>query len=85
MDSIVEEKQAAKNRGGTLTVVASVCRTDSGPQILELQLKLLKEAGVPVFQSNALWHRLQVKDLKDLSRAWAQKLKAKDCRSCASV
>lgn len=53
LDAIVEAKQAAKNRGGALTVVASVCGTDSDPQILELQLRLLKETGVLVFQSNA--------------------------------
>jgi succinyl-CoA synthetase alpha subunit len=52
-DAIVEAKQAARSRGGALTVVASVCGTDSDPQILDLQLKLLKEAGVFVFQSNA--------------------------------
>ncbi len=53
MDAIVEAKQSAKNRGGAVTIVASVCGTDSDPQILELQLKLLKEAGIFVFRSNA--------------------------------
>lgn len=32
-----------------------------------------------------LVHQLQVKALKDQSRDWAQKLKAKDCRPCACV
>jgi FdrA protein len=53
LDAIVEAKHAAKNCSRALTVVASVCGTDSDPQILELQLKLLKEAGIFVFQSNA--------------------------------
>ncbi|MGB8981741.1 MAG: acyl-CoA synthetase FdrA [Anaerolineales bacterium] len=53
LDAIREAKRAAKTRGGKLTVVASVCGTGDDPQILNLQIKLLKEAGVFVFQSNA--------------------------------
>jgi FdrA protein len=53
MDAILEAKQAAESRGGALTIVASICGTDGDPQILDLQLKLLKEAGISVFRSNA--------------------------------
>jgi FdrA protein len=53
LDAILEAKQTAQKRGGNLTVVASVCGTDGDPQDLNLQVKLLKEAGVIVFPSNA--------------------------------
>lgn len=53
LDAIIEAKQKARSRGGALTVVASICGTDRDPQILELQIKLLQDAGVVVFQSNA--------------------------------
>jgi FdrA protein len=53
LDAILTAKQTAQKRGGSLTVVASVCGTDGDPQDLNLQIKLLKEAGVTVFHSNA--------------------------------
>jgi succinyl-CoA synthetase alpha subunit len=53
LGTIVEAKRIVQNRGGQLTVVASVCGTDGDPQILDLQITLLKDAGVFVFQSNA--------------------------------
>ena len=53
LDAIIEAKQIAKKRGGNLTVVASICGTDGDPQDVSLQSKLLKEAGVMVFNSNA--------------------------------
>jgi hypothetical protein len=53
LDAILEARQIAKKRGGHLTVVASICGTDGDPQDLKLQVKLLKEAGVIVFSSNA--------------------------------
>ncbi len=52
-DAILEARQNVKKRGGNLTVVASVCGTDGDPQDLNLQIKLLKEAGAIVFRSNA--------------------------------
>ena len=51
--AIVEAKGNVKRRGGVLTVVASVCGTDRDPQDLQLQVKLLQQAGVIVFYSNA--------------------------------
>ena len=53
LDAIIEAKQIAKKRGGNLAVVASICGTDGDPQDLKLQVKLLKDAGVIVFNSNA--------------------------------
>lgn len=53
LDAIIEAKQIAKKRNGNLTVVASICGTDGDPQDVRLQSKLLKEAGVMVFNSNA--------------------------------
>ncbi|KAA0266176.1 MAG: acyl-CoA synthetase FdrA [Chloroflexi bacterium] len=53
LDAIIEARQIVDKRGGNLTVVASVCGTDDDPQDLNLQVKLLKEAGVIVFHSNA--------------------------------
>ena len=54
LDAILEAKRLSKQRGGHLTVVASVCGTEDDPQVLGLQVKLLEEAGVIVFRSNAL-------------------------------
>jgi succinyl-CoA synthetase alpha subunit len=54
LDAILEAKRISKQRGGSLTVVASVCGTEDDPQVLGLQMKMLKEAGVLVFRSNAL-------------------------------
>jgi FdrA protein len=53
LDAILEAKRIVQIRRGQLTVVASVCGTDGDPQILDLQITLLKDAGVFVFQSNA--------------------------------
>jgi len=53
IDAIVEAKGNVERRGGMLAVVASVCGTDGDPQDLQLQVKLLKQAGVIVFYSNA--------------------------------
>ncbi len=53
LDAILEAKQAAQQRRGSLTVVASICGTVDDPQDLNLQAKLLRNAGVAVFRSNA--------------------------------
>lgn len=52
MDSIREAQRVIRQRGGSLTVVASICGTDSDPQDLKLQEKMLREAGVLVYRSN---------------------------------
>ncbi len=53
LEAILEAKQVSKNHNRHLSVVASVCGTDGDPQILNMQIKMLQEAGVFVFQSNA--------------------------------
>ena len=53
LDAIIKAKQIAQKRGGYLSVVASICGTDGDPQDLNLQSRMLQEAGVIVFQSNA--------------------------------
>jgi hypothetical protein len=54
LDAILEARRLSRQRGGSLTVVASVCGTDSDPQDINFQIKMLKEAGALVFRSNAL-------------------------------
>ena len=53
LDAIIQSKQAVKERGAHLTVVASVCGTENDPQDLNLQTSMLREQGVLVFNSNA--------------------------------
>jgi succinyl-CoA synthetase alpha subunit len=53
VDSIREAKRQVGRRGGSLTVVASICGTDADPQDLRLQETILREAGVIVYHSNA--------------------------------
>jgi len=53
LDSILVTKQTRKEQGGELTVVTSICGTESDPQNLSLQREMLENAGVIVFQSNA--------------------------------
>jgi len=53
LDAIVEARQTVCKRGGHLTVVASICGTEGDAQDLGLQARMLREAGVLVFQSNA--------------------------------
>ena len=53
LDALIEARHAVDQRGGALTVVASICGTESDPQDLTLQTTMLQEAGVFVFRSNA--------------------------------
>jgi succinyl-CoA synthetase alpha subunit len=53
IESIVEAKQIANQRGDYLCVVASICGTEEDPQNLIHQEKLLADVGVLVFNSNA--------------------------------
>ena len=53
LDAIIEANQTVRKHARNLTVVASMCGTDVDPQDLNLQIKLLKKAGVIVFHSNA--------------------------------
>ncbi len=54
VEAIREAKRNSRQRGGALTVVASICGTETDPQDLNLQTKMLREAGALVFRSNAL-------------------------------
>jgi FdrA protein len=53
IDAIDEAKRVYKQRGGSLTVVASICGTKDDPQDLTLQMKMLRDAGVLIYDSNA--------------------------------
>jgi len=53
LDAILEARQVARQRRGSLTVVASICGTEDDPQDLSKQAKMLEEAGVVVFRTNA--------------------------------
>ncbi len=53
LDAIVKAKRNVQKRGGHLTMVASICGTDGDLQDLNLQTRMLREAGMIVFQSNA--------------------------------
>jgi hypothetical protein len=51
--AIAEAKRQAAKRGGSLSVVASVCGTEGDPQGLQKQYKRLEEAGAIVFPGSA--------------------------------
>ena len=53
LSAITHAKLEAKKRGGSLSVIASVCGTEEDPQSLQHQLKMLEEAGVIVFSSSS--------------------------------
>ena len=52
VSAIKEAKAVAKKRGGSLSVVASICGTEGDPQNFPQQVKVLEEAGVAVFPSS---------------------------------
>jgi FdrA protein len=52
IDALLDAKQAASDRGGYLSVVASVCGTDLDPQDFGQQSERLRAAGVIVFDSS---------------------------------
>jgi FdrA protein len=53
LDAIDKAKSVYKQRRGSLTVVASICGTEDDPQDLTFQVKMLQDAGVLVYDSNA--------------------------------
>jgi len=53
LDSVLQAKRSAQRHGGQLTVVASLCGTEGDPQDLNLQRRLLEDAGVITFSSSA--------------------------------
>ena len=54
VDAIREAKSISSQRSHALPVIASVCGTEADPQDIDLQIKILQEAGVLVFRSNAV-------------------------------
>ena len=53
IDAIEVAKKVYKQRGGWLTAIASICGTDGDRQDIGLQKKMLHEAGILVFDTNA--------------------------------
>ncbi len=53
LDAIGQARESVQRHGGNLAVVASICGTDSDPQDLALQRKLLEDSGAIVFPSGA--------------------------------
>jgi FdrA protein len=53
VSTIEEARREAKKRGGSLSVVASICGTEGDPQDFQQQVKVLEETGVIVFPSSA--------------------------------
>ncbi len=53
VSTIEEAKREAKKRGGSLSVVVSICGTEGDPQNFQQQIKVLEEAGTIVFPSSA--------------------------------
>lgn len=68
-EAIIQAKNIVKNRGGELVVVASVCGTDRDLQDIGMQMKILEECGVVVFQSNAKATEYCIKLLKEVDHA----------------
>jgi FdrA protein len=58
IDCVIEAKRVVAQRGGYLSVVASVCGTENDPQRLSAQEGMLRDAGVVVMGSNAQAARL---------------------------
>jgi FdrA protein len=50
---MLEGRKRRPGEAGDIAVVASICGTDHDPQDLALQSRMLREAGVHVFSSNA--------------------------------
>ncbi len=53
LDAISEGKRGRQKQSGAPAIVASICGTDGDTQDLSLQSRLLREAGVHLFNSNA--------------------------------
>ncbi|MEC9487880.1 MAG: acyl-CoA synthetase FdrA [Halanaerobium sp.] len=63
-DAIKEAKKAVAERGGYLSVIASVCGTDKDPQNLEAQERKLREVGARVLPTNVQAARVVTEILK---------------------
>lgn len=67
--AISEAKAGAKKRGGSLSVVASICGTEDDPQGLWKQVKALEEVGGIVFRSSAQAAQFSARLIKSLLEA----------------
>ena len=64
--AILSAKEKTSRRGGSLTVIVSVCGTEEDPQDLKRQVGLLEKAGAFVFPSSAQAARLAALLTKNL-------------------
>ena len=64
--AILSAKRNLSRRGGSLSVIASVCGTEEDPQDLKRQVRLLEEAGALVFPSSVQAARAAALLVKDL-------------------
>ena len=53
VDAIEDAKRVYKQRSGSLTVVASIWGNEGDPEYLTFQEKMLRDAGVLVYDSNS--------------------------------
>jgi FdrA protein len=53
LEAVLEGRQRRPREVGDIAVVASMCGTEDDPQDLALQSRMLREAGLHVFSSNA--------------------------------
>jgi succinyl-CoA synthetase alpha subunit len=53
LESILQAQRSVRGHDGELTVVASICGTETDPQELNVQWRILKDAGVIVFPTSA--------------------------------
>jgi FdrA protein len=66
--AIQAAKREAKKRGGSLSVIASVCGTENDAQDLNRQTATLEEAGALVFPSSAQAVRFSAKLANNFSQ-----------------
>jgi hypothetical protein len=67
--AIFAAKAGARKRGGSLSVVASICGTEGDPQELVKQVKVLKETGAIIFRSSAQAAQFSAELIKSLLEA----------------
>jgi FdrA protein len=53
LEALADAQAQRRRSGSPLTIVASVCGTDEDPQDRALQVKMLRELGVHVFDTSA--------------------------------
>jgi len=66
VEAILKARNLAENDGRKIVFIASMCGTDGDPQEMGLQIKLLQECGVFVFNSNATAVQYTMRLLKEV-------------------